>query len=215
MTNFQDLRLNQAALRTQYVSYFNAGNLAAAFKIFADNPSLADTALDAANLNQIVSAINTLENNYATEVTNELTQNAQAQQSWIDEFRYVGNYVVGTRYKKFNFVTQGDNTLFFFADMTTDNALLYSITLTLKGETGASSLGVNYRGIWNQSTSYSQRDVVSYLNKLYVANAANIGVIPAGGSSWTLVVSVPDARISVASTAPSGLRNGALWIETK
>lgn len=46
------------------------------------------------------------------------------------------------------------------------------------GATGPIGLGVNYRGLWNNGTSYAVNDMVHYLTRSYVAKAANVATTP-------------------------------------
>jgi hypothetical protein len=55
------------------------------------------------------------------------------------------------------------------------------------GPTGPIGLGVNYRGLWNNGTSYAVNDMVHYLTRSYVAKVANVATTPGtDAAKWEL-----------------------------
>ena len=214
MNRFQDLKLNQLALQKSYYQHYIAGDIVGAWQIIDANPSLEPTVLGAANMNILVNSILGLENLYKTNVTDTLAILQTEQQTEIGQLIYVGEYVPGVPYKKFNFVTRGSAILFFFQDMVGADPTPYSVALLLGGEAGAPGLGVNWRDIWSSSAAYVQYDMVSFSNKLYVALIASVGASPATSlTSWELVVSPNVARIYVSDTEPENLPVGGIWFK--
>jgi Collagen triple helix repeat (20 copies)/IPT/TIG domain len=63
-----------------------------------------------------------------------------------------------------------------------------------KGEPGdrgpQGSPGLEWQGLWDQTTPYDENDAVSHEGSSWIARRANVGVTPEEGEDWTLVAAM-------------------------
>lgn len=138
----------------------------------------------------------------------------EKQKLWkemIQSFIFTGEYSDSKSYKFQNMVKYLGNLYICKADSKgikpTNTA--YWEKVSDKGDKGDTGLGVNYKGIYNNTTTYNLGDGVLYEGYVYYANKTTTGVIPANSSNWTCF----EYQI-VSDTKPIQFAKGNVWIQT-
>lgn len=238
----QDIQLEDVTLKQQYYDEFFQGNITNARNIVTQNPQLHGKVLNAENLNKLITNILIEEQKFYTHSTDIMSSDLQEFQLNIDSLIFIGEYSLTTKYNKNNFFTRFEELYYCFGDPpigTQPTDTNYFLYLGLHGQDGYQGLDIKYIGQWSSSVNYSQKDMVVYQDKLYVANVANINKNPSNSSntygylsaftygelasqtygqlegipSWDLCVSVENQTIFVSSTEPPNLKNGQLWLK--
>ena len=84
---------------------------------------------------------------------------------------------------------------------------------TMRGEQGASGLGLSVRGIWDSLTPYYVNDCVSWNNSLWYATIEHTNKVPNDLSTyWEKVADLPNPII-VSTTQPEAQNVGDIWCE--
>lgn len=217
LLRFQDIQIDDKDLKVQYYRNILNGDVDNAQRIYADNPQLKGKCVNAENLNNLLLGILDLERLYDTNVTQFLNDELSNFHININEMIYMQDFNPSTQYNVNNFVLYNDEIYFCVAKPpinTLPTNATYWLYLGLKGEQGASSLGVEYKGIWVSNVTYKPKDMVSYDNDLYVAINGSKGENPSmSPTNWHKSVDMIEQIIYVSETEPSGLIKGDIWIE--
>lgn len=213
----QDINLDDINLRTRYYAYLMECSISEARLMVNAYPQLRGKVLDAETLNQFVNKVLDLEQNYYTDVEDVLNNELDIFNIRIDDLVYVGEYDNTETYERGNFVIYNSQLYFCIApiDQTiTDIAptnTTYWLYLGLEGDKGTPPLGVKFKGLWNSSTTYGEKDMVAYDNKLYVAKIPSLGVVPPNSTYWLLALTNEPQTIYVQEDAPLGVQEGSIW----
>ena len=216
MSKFQDINLNELELKNQYYNEFLNGNIDNAQQIIKDNIELEKKVISAENFNNLILQILQLEQNYYDNFVNDLKKKNNEYQINIDNLINLQEFKVDKQYEINNFVFYNKEVYFCkkkapIGTLPTDNT--YWIYIGLKGDVGAKSLDVNYKGNWSSSNSYVKFDMVVYQNKLYVAKTTNRGKEPnVNLGDWLLVTEVVSSKIIVQKETPK-LNNKEIWFQ--
>lgn len=175
----QDIQLGNEELLNTYRNYFSNRYIDAAHNLINTN-TLKSYVLQAEWMNAIKTKIENIEEPKDTEIDQELeNKNAELQYN-IDELLYLQEYDENIQYYKNNFILY-NNRVYFCIQNSLGNLptnTLYWLNIGLIGEKGQYSLGINYKGFWDENTSYNKYDLVSYQNNLYIATNDNSGNTP-------------------------------------
>lgn len=154
---------------------------------------------------------------YKTDVQPYVTSKQQEWQLIIDQMGYKAAFDVNTQYKKNNYVVYNNLIYIATADPplgTYPNNTTYWRQMTIKGQQGASGVGMAFSGDWEASQNYTEQDVVIYGSALWGATAASVNQIPSEGSAyWRLIFRNSPQIYPVQSATPVGQAVGDLWFE--
>jgi hypothetical protein len=213
---YQDIQISDVALRSQFVQYWLNGQYTQAFAIIDNNPQLDSKAFIADCLNLITASILTLEQLYYTNVEDYLVAELQQFNVAINNFRQKNTWSSTTSYVVGNFVVYNSEVYLCFQANTnilpTNTA--YWAYIGLKGQDGASTLDVQLKYEWKTNVNYVPKDVVYYIDTLYVSKTNNIAKIPSTSTSdWDIFLEIPKAKIIVSQNPPTGdiLYDGVIW----
>ena len=213
----QDSQIADDELKIQYYKAFLNGDVATAQNIYNDNPQLQGKVIEKDIFNQLLNGILTLEENYDTGVTQYLTNQLSKFQININELITMQTFSPITQYEINNFVLYND--LFYFCYEkppvgTLPTNTTYWLELGLKGDKGAYSLGVNYKGNWSNVIPYKTKDMVVYNNDLYVVISGNTNKNPSTNPDlWFKAVDIIPKIIYISITEPNGLTSGDIWMK--
>jgi hypothetical protein len=143
-TKMQDITLAEKSLWSQYVAYWNAGDIASAIAILNDNISLKYKVLNSFNWNRLINSVNDeTDSTPATEDSLVGTWNADYGdlETASADFEYIGEWDSATAYKKNNLVKTDDYTTYFcIADNT--NQTPPNATYWVIAQYGLDSVGI-------------------------------------------------------------------------
>lgn len=127
------------------------------------------------NENTRISNEDTRMSNENTRIANENTRIAE-----FNEFEHKGTYDSATTYEKFNIVDYNGSS--YMAIQTALNKLpthaLYWKTIAINGSS------FTPRGIYDNGTLYTQYDIVTYQNGIYMAKGDTTGNVPTNNTYW-------------------------------
>lgn len=219
---FLNIVASDGPLIAQYQQAMESGNTTLANQILAQIPQGTQKIITANSLNTLSQAMLAVERFYKTDIE-PYVQNLQ--QSWlttINQFSYKGVWSSGTSYITNNLVsytTSGLNLVYIaLSDVPTGTAptnQTYWRLLTIQGQTGASGTGLSYRQEWNNSTTYSTDDAVTYDGALWMALQPSQNRIPDSNPSyWQMVMSLETTTYPIQDTEPTNLQVEGLWFNT-
>lgn len=182
MTNLrrlQDVQLGDENLLETYKNYFQNRQINEAHNLINTN-KFKSYVLQAEWMNNIKTKIEQIEEHSDLEITQNLNNKTEEFQTNINRLLYIQEYNNATQYYENNLVSYNNNVYFCIRNSlgnlpTNTN---YWLKIGLIGEKGQYSLGINYKGFWNATTSYDKYDLISYENNLYVATKNNTGSTP-------------------------------------
>jgi hypothetical protein len=144
-----------------------------------------------------VSAENTRIANEATREANETTREGNEyirgvnetdrQTEWL-EFTHSGDYNALEQYARFNVVKY--NTSTYMCVLTPPSVGISPLNTAYWKEACVSGNGITPRGIYNGGTAYSQYDIVTYQNSLYMAKSSTTGNVPTNDTYWDLYLTL-------------------------
>lgn len=182
---YEDPNLQELEVINKYYEYMNSNDLNSAVAILESNPNLKTKIVNADNLNKLRDGLISLERFFFSDVEKYL----------MDLMQDMGEWSNSQKYGKYN-VVQYKDEVYMCIDAQTPIGTLptdinYFIKLAIKGEQGASGIGLSYRyGGWDSTVQYYKEDCVEYNNVLWAAKKDNIGQTPADGSEyWDKVIS--------------------------
>lgn len=173
----------------QFNTYIANGQFANASTLLQTNIELQKCIIDSNYMNTVSKTVEEIEDLFLNEI-----------QSYIHETVInKGQWDVFTKYVKYNFVTyETDGVVQSYECLRDDTPLgtlptntTYWIPRVIRGERGASGIGLTPRGTWNSAVQYFQNDLVSYNNVVWAALEDNIGLYPNDSSQvWYSVLSM-------------------------
>lgn len=113
------------------------------------------------------------------------TSNTTQWSTFTTGVNYRGAYVTSTQYNAGDIVNLGGNN--YIALTTTTNIAPTPANTT---QWSTFTTGINYRGAYNNSTTYNSGDSVYYSNSTYILISTNatVGIIPPGNTSqWSII----------------------------
>jgi hypothetical protein len=133
------------------------------------------------NENTRISNENTRVSNENTRISNEANRIVQ----W-NELEHEGEFNIATTYEKYNIVNYNGSSY-----MAVQQAVGAVPTNTAYWKLIAAN-GNNFtpRGIYNGGTAYSQYDIVTYQNSLYMAKSSTTGNVPTNDTYWDLYLTL-------------------------
>lgn len=170
----QDIQIGNTELIETYRENFDNERIEEAQSIINTNV-LKSYVLQAEWMNDVKTQIEELEEYKVTKCDNLFDNKTEEFQFNINEFIYINQYSSSKQYYKNNFVTYNNEIYFCIQNSLnkTPTNTNYWVRIGLRGEKGAYSLGVTYRGFWNKSATYYKYDLVTYKNNLYIARKNN------------------------------------------
>lgn len=217
MYRLQDLQLSDTTLKQQYYTEFFGGNISTAQNIVNNNPQLSNKVLNASNLNNLVNNILSLENEFNDNVNGELSIDLLDFNLSIDEFIYTTTFNNAIQYEVNNVVDYNGDLYYCKVKPpmgTLPTNQTYWLYIGLKGNKGDYALGVNYKGVWTNTTQYIINDMIVHKNVVYISKTTNSQKIPSDNTSdWFSACRISPQGIYVSSLEPSNAPQGSIWIE--
>lgn len=203
---YQNLHLADLSLFQQYRTLFKT-NILSAHQLLS-NSALETKQIKAADINELTSDISTIENYYNTNIPIYLTTLLTTFKNNVNNLIYRGVYDSSTTYYLNNIVSY-QNNLYYCKTASPSGTIsgrvptntYYWLYLGLQGVQGYPTLGVSLRGVWNSTTTYNEKDVVAYSNRLYVAASSSTNQIPVSSSEyWDLLANYDISKINFSNT---------------
>lgn len=205
MAKYQNLHLADYSIYTQYRTLFRTNILGA--QQLLSNSQLDNKKIQASEINDMTSDISTIENYYYNNIPAQLNSLLSAYNTDISHLIYKGTYSSSTTYYFNNIVLYNNNL--YYCKISSGSSIKnkvptstsYWVRLGLQGEQGYPGLGITLKGKWNSTTTYAQKDVVAYSDRLYVAKLASANQIPVSTSSyWDLLADYDISKINFSNT---------------
>ena len=221
MTRMSDLNYENKSLADRYYTYINAGNFTAAQQLLSDNPTLDSMILNAAKINRFNDIALSLEWFFKDNVDGYIDGKQNEFDTYVDDFRYLGDYNNSVSYVKKNIVYFSgctyicripSNGVSPIVNETTANWGLISKKGD-KGDQGVSGTGLSPRGQWDSAITYYKDDMVIDNENMWQCIVENINSKPStSNTSWLKMII--DANIVIVSSAqPSNQYVGCLWMK--
>lgn len=219
MNRWQDITINDANLKAEFITRFFNGDYLNAFRIIEDNPQLNRKAFLENTLNEISNLLSILQNNFQSNVIDFLSTQLSNFNHLINEFKLRQEWDSQTTYEIYNFVIY-NNIDYLYINPTPASGILptnnnYWLEINIRGETGEPGLGVVLKYDWDFTIEYYPLDVVYYNNALWVAKVQNVNVPPSNGATWEIFLPFKLIKIYSNTTAPTDddLYKGVIWFE--
>lgn len=205
MAKYQNLHLADFSLFQQYRTLFRTNILGA--QQLLSNSQLENKVIQASEINDMTSDISTIENYYYTNIPTRLNTLLSTFNSNVSHLIYRGTYSSSATYYFNNIVSY--NSQLYYCKISSGSSISnkvptntsYWVYLGLQGDQGYPTLGINLKGKWNSTTTYAQKDVVAYSDRLYVARQASTNQIPVSTSSyWGLLADYDISKINFSNT---------------
>ena len=204
-----------------YQTAMEAGNLAEANSALASMTNGVRKILTAEKINKIFNSIEALERFLASDIVPYVAQLQANWQAEVDKFIYKGTYSSSVAYVKTNIVsyTVGAYTFLYICTKNTTAGILPTNTgywrqFTIVGLQGASGVGMSFLYEWNNTTSYSAQDCVSYNGKLWGCVTPNSNSAPSSSNpNWQELMSITAVQYPVQAEQPSVQEPGELWFQ--
>ena len=220
--NYLNITATDGPLIKQYIEAMNAGNQILANQILAQIPAASQKLIKATDLNKLTQGILAVERFYNDNIQGYIQQ---AQEEWnniINSFSYQGTWSSVQSYVQNNIVeyTSAGYTMLYLAisDVpigTFPTSTRYWRVLTIKGEQGASGVGLAYRGEWNTTTSYNANEAVTYGGAIWMSIQSSTNIEPGTNEEyWKVIIQANVATYPIQSTVPSSQETGELWFNT-
>ena len=215
---YQDIRISDVSLRTQFLTYVGQGNYSAALNLLESNEDqLAGKAYVAEAIQLIADGISSLETSYFNNTTVFLNNLLSQYTALINNLIRRGTWNSSIQYYVNNFVVYNQEIYYCFSEppvgtLPTDTN--YWLYVGLRGPQGAPGIDVNMRYTYNASTAYAVNDLVVYENNIYVAIQPSTGVLPTNEQYWLLFLQVNKGEIYVGMNPPTTYTNNSVWFQT-
>lgn len=168
-----------------YNRYYSSGDFDNANKVLNDHPELLKMIVNSYTFNELRDNIIAVQRMFRDDTEDYIFTVVKNKGVWSDTAKYIKYNVVF--YNNLPYMAIANNIP--IGALPTDKNYWYA--LAIKGEQGASGLGLTPRGVWSEYTQYYQHDMVSYNNGLWAATEDNIGYFPTSSSSvWYNVLSM-------------------------
>lgn len=185
MERVQDVTASMKPYVDLYNVYYNAGDFNSANKVLDEHPELLKMIINALVINELRDNIIATQRMFLDDTEDYIFTVVKNRGIWSDTVKYLKYNVVF--YNNLPYMAIA-NDIPIAIPPTNIN---YWYPLAIKGEQGASGLGLTPRGVWSEYTQYYQNDMVSYNNALWAAKEDNIGYFPNSSSSiWYNVLSM-------------------------
>lgn len=216
MQRFQNLHLADRSLFAQYRTLFKT-DIPAAQSILS-NAQLQTKLLRASQFNETTGRVGVVESYYYDNVPQKLYNLQEQMTEDAQNIKYMGEYNAEQTYY-FNNIVSLNGALYYCKIASTNSIQGVSPTdtnswvyLGLQGDTGFPGLGVTLKGAYNANELYSEKDVVSYDNRLWIATQAFMGQPPSDNSSyWVSFLNQEPRKINI--TDSNLLTGDVLWKE--
>lgn len=159
-----------------YYRCIDNNDLEGANQIVEDNPRLKRMKLDYENINKIYDSLIAIERFYFTDVQTYIMNVVRPKGTWNSTTKYVKMDVV-------NYINNGaiESYLCIGHPNTHENPPIgtvptdtnYWLSITLRGEKGASGTNLSPRGKWSIVSQYEVNDMVTHNNAIYYAATSN------------------------------------------
>lgn len=164
----QDPKISQKELVSEYKTTFENGQVDNAHNLI-DNDAKESITLNSKKINPLLPILTTLQQNYTTNVTDDLASKQAQFQAWIDALQSnLTPWVANTAYHAYTPVFDSSTSESYLAiqDVPNTGILLsntsYWLPLMIKGDDGYVTWGVTYKGPWTSGANYQKYDMVSY-----------------------------------------------------
>ena len=201
---YQNLHLADMTLFGQYRTLFKT-NILSAQQLLEDS-QLENKFVEADDINDMTGDISTIENYYYNNVPVYLGTLLSTFNGNVDNLKFIGEYSPTTDYYPNNIV-EYNGSLYYCKILTgkisakTPTNTGFWVYLGLRGKQGHPTLGLTLKGVWDSATTYSEKDVVTYSDRIYVATQSSSGEIPISTSSyWSLLADFDIAKINFSDT---------------
>lgn len=202
-----------SALINQYYSYMDVNDTTGATNFINQHPELKRMIFNAVQFNRLRDGVISIERYYLNDV----------QQYIVEFIKPRGNFNISQRYTKGDIVffeQNGGIEAFMAVEIDIPIGTLptnrqYFYPVTLRGEQGASGIGLAWRGVWLQTAQYYKDDCVVYDNIVWASKEDNQGQKPYEGSGyWDKVFQLHTQIIMSPSTpAIDEQQSGDFWFE--
>lgn len=214
-----DMHLENKSLFMQYFQALNSGDLITAEAILNNNPSLKDQIMSSQNINSIITGVNRREEQPKEEIDYYLDDLFQQFINSINNMKTIPTFSIEVQYEELNLVYYNDMAYFAYnrppkGTLPTDTN--YWIEYDIKGLQGYGGVSnLNYMGNWSSSTNYNAGDVVIYQNKMWQANATNVGRAPdLSYYPWLLIMMPAMAtKTPIQTLEPNNYAEGTFWFQ--
>lgn len=221
INEFLDITVDDSVLLTEFQNAIRSGALSLANSILIQIENYDKKIVNASRLNEMRSAILSMEQFYGTDIEPYLDTKQIEWQGIIDRFSYQGDYNVATQYAINNIVkysSLGLEKLYICTEIppigTLPTNTSYFRVFTIRGEKGASGTGSTFDFEWDSGYPYNVNTIVVYENKWWNCSVANTNQTPSDGSSyWSLVLDVTQPNFPVQADEPIGQGIGELWFQ--
>lgn len=207
----QDLTVNDLPLVTAFEAKYNGGDFAGANQIITDNPTLKNKIMNADGWNQLRDAIIALEHMFVNDIESYL----------INVVKYMGDYDPSISYNKYNVVDYvvGDAKNSYMAKQnnvpvgTSPTNTNYFTPQTLRGQQGASGVGLAYKGQWKDILIYNVDECVAYLGIVYQCISQNVGNNPSTATDKWVKILYVEPTITMSNLQPTSQSDGLFWFK--
>lgn len=221
INEFLDITVDDSVLLTEFQNAIRSGALSLANSILIQIENYDKKIVNASRLNEMRSAILSMEQFYGTDIEPYLDTKQIEWQGIIDRFSYQGDYNVATQYAINNIVkysSLGLEKLYICTEIppigTLPTNTSYFRVFTIRGEKGASGTGSTFDFEWDSGYPYNVNTIVVYENKWWNCSVANTNQTPSDVSSyWSLVLDVTQPNFPVQADEPIGQGVGELWFQ--
>ena len=205
----QDVTADKKSDVEQYYTYINSGNFTAATAMIESDATLRSMIVGCEDFNKLIDAIKAMQYQEKYNIDNYIATVVKNK----------GNYSSSTQYTRYNVVIynnlpymcmpNNDNLTAPIGTLPTDTNYWYA--LAIKGDKGASGLGLTPRGVWDVSTKYYQYDMIAYNNTLWSCENTCTGITPSESavSYWSKLLTF-DSNILTFNNTTSDLTSSSL-----
>lgn len=187
-----DITIKTKPLVDQYYAYLASNDFESIEKLKSEHPELKRCLINAEMIQKLYDMNIAQQRYYMNDVQMYLQNIVKYRGNWDSSAKYA-------KYDVVNYINKGGVETYMgiekeipIGSLPTDTR--YFISLTMRGEQGASGIGLSYRGEWSKILNYQADDCVSYGNKLWRALRENNNVVPmAISDDWEMVL---DATIT-------------------
>lgn len=201
---YQNLHLADFELFKQYRTLFKT-NVLSAQQLLEDS-QLDNKKVTADDINDMTDDISAIESYYYDNIPDYLNTLLSNYNTNISHLVYCGAYNSSTTYYPNNIVKYNDSL--YYCKITSGSVsgkvptnTSYWLYLGLQGEQGFPTLGLTLKGRWNGTTSYVEKDVVTFSDRIYVAIQSSTNQIPSStGDYWELLADFDISKINLSDT---------------
>lgn len=227
-SNFPDKLDNQMPIRdpsasdmvliNKYNSLIASGQYAAAIEFMAANETLQEAQMNADKLLRIHHSILALERYFFDNVQQRIFKIGNQRGRWN---AYMSSFSTNEEYllNQFDIVSypiDGVEQYFMAISSSIEAGTLptnkdYYMQLTIRGEIGASGIGMSPRGAWVNNNEYYQYDVVSHNGYLWYCTDGNRGLEPTDDSDIWKKINISMQSV-ISKNSPTNLADGGIWM---